>query len=94
MCDRTGNGDPDPGNFAEGANSVLCSVLLRGTGLDWTNKGDVWAKVAELRPAEPSITALPLERAHVLAQAMRRLMTVDARAHCTPASGALTGHDR
>ncbi|MGH2599504.1 MAG: thiopeptide-type bacteriocin biosynthesis protein [Dehalococcoidia bacterium] len=74
--------------------TVLCSVLLRGAGLDWYEQGDVWAKVAELRPNGPSTTALPPERARVLAQAMRRLMTVDARALCAPASGALTGQDR
>jgi protein-L-isoaspartate(D-aspartate) O-methyltransferase len=33
------------------ATVVLCSVMLRAAGLDWYEQGDVWAKVAGLRPA-------------------------------------------
>ena len=30
---------------------LLASVMMRGAGLDWFEQGDVWAKVAALRPA-------------------------------------------
>ncbi len=72
--------------------AMLCSVLLRGAGLDWYEQGDVWAKVAELRPAAPATAALPPERTHQLANALRQLMTVDAHALCDPAKGALSGY--
>jgi protein-L-isoaspartate(D-aspartate) O-methyltransferase len=57
---------------------LLFSTMLRAAGLDWFEQGDVWAKVAALRPAAHShrITA---ERAEELGQAVRRLMTVNAR---------------
>jgi protein-L-isoaspartate(D-aspartate) O-methyltransferase len=71
---------------------VLCSVLLRAAGLDWFEQGDVWAKVAELRPAE--LGPVPPERADELAAAMHRLMTVNTRALADPAAaGPLTGYD-
>ena len=63
--------------------------MMRGAGLDWFEQGDVWAKVAALRPASQSThhrsgppTWLP---------AMRKLMTVDARSLCRP-GGPLDGH--
>lgn len=74
--------------------AVLCSVLLRSAGLDWYEQGDVWAKVVELRPTEPPAPAIPPERADALSRAMRRLTTVDSHALCSPASGALTGHNQ
>ena len=54
---------------------LLCSVLMRGAGLDWYEQGDTWAKIADLRPS-PSL-AVP-EQAAELARAINRLMTVDA----------------
>lgn len=61
---------------------MLCSALLRGAGLDWYEQGDVWAKVAGLRPASPS--ALVPARIDALAYAMRVLMTTDPRALSGP----------
>ncbi|WP_239405487.1 thiopeptide-type bacteriocin biosynthesis protein [Frankia sp. Cj3] len=61
-------------------------------GLDSYEEGDAWAKVADLRPAE--LDAVAPKRAVRLAQAMHRLMTVDARPLCDPAKGGpLTGYD-
>ncbi|MFJ2259528.1 methyltransferase, FxLD system [Streptomyces sp. NPDC087844] len=54
---------------------LLASVMMRGAGLDWFEQGDVWAKVAALRPATHPPSA---ERATELAPAMRKLMTADA----------------
>ncbi|MEV4210165.1 methyltransferase, FxLD system [Micromonospora sp. NPDC049662] len=61
---------------------VLCSVLMRGAGLDWYEQGDVWAKVAEHRPA----AALPDQAAAVLGRAVKRLMTADVRSLARPNS--------
>jgi protein-L-isoaspartate(D-aspartate) O-methyltransferase len=71
---------------------LLCSVLLRAAGLDWYEQGDVWGKVAELRPAAPG-TVTP-GRAAGLAPAIHRLMTVHARPLCVPGrDGPLAGYD-
>lgn len=61
---------------------LLFSVLMRAAVQDWYEQGDVWAKVAELRPAERA--APPTER---LKTAVRRLMTVDA----SPTSALVNG---
>lgn len=61
---------------------LLFSVLMRAAGQDWYEQGDVWAKVAELRPAGG--TAPPAER---LQTAVCRLMTVDA----SPTSALVAG---
>jgi len=68
---------------------LLCSAMMRAAGLDWYEQGDVWAKVAELRPA-----ADPLHRepAATMVPAIRRLMTVSARPLCK-SSYSLDGHD-
>ncbi|EPD56527.1 methyltransferase, FxLD system [Streptomyces sp. HGB0020] len=58
---------------------LLASALMRGAGLDWFEQGDVWAKVAALRPAT---NPPPPERAAELAPPMRKLMTADAHSLC------------
>jgi protein-L-isoaspartate(D-aspartate) O-methyltransferase len=68
---------------------LLVSAMMRGAGLDWFEQGDVWAKVAALRPATDP---LPPERAAELARAMRKLMTAEAHDLCHP-GGPLHGHD-
>ncbi|MFI6287403.1 methyltransferase, FxLD system [Streptomyces sp. NPDC051018] len=68
---------------------LLMSAMMRGAGLDWFEQGDVWAKVAALRPATDP---LPIKRAAALAPAVRKLMTADARSLCHP-GGPLHGHD-
>ncbi|MFI6806418.1 methyltransferase, FxLD system [Streptomyces luteogriseus] len=68
---------------------LLTSVMMRGAGLDWFEQGDVWAKVAALRPAT---APQPPERAAALAPAMRKLMTADAHSLCRP-DGPLHAHE-
>ncbi|MFD9441025.1 methyltransferase, FxLD system [Streptomyces sp. NPDC060006] len=68
---------------------LLASVMMRGAGLDWFEQGDVWAKVAALRPAT---NPPPAERATELAPAMRKLMTADAHSLCRP-GGPLHAHE-
>ncbi|KIE27740.1 protein-L-isoaspartate O-methyltransferase [Streptomyces sp. MUSC 125] len=68
---------------------LLASVMMRGAGLDWFEQGDVWAKVAALRPA---IAPQAPERAAELAPAMRKLMTADDHSLCRP-GGPLHPHE-
>ncbi|MFE9926198.1 methyltransferase, FxLD system [Streptomyces sp. NPDC005774] len=68
---------------------LLTSAMMRGAGLDWFEQGDVWAKVAALRPtASPP----PPERAAELASAIRKLMTADVRGLCRQ-GGPMPAHD-
>ncbi|MFD5310102.1 methyltransferase, FxLD system [Streptomyces ardesiacus] len=68
---------------------LLASAMMRGAGLDWFEQGDVWAKVAALRP----VTNPPHpERAAELISSMQKLMTADARSLCRP-NGPLHRHD-
>ncbi|MFD3823154.1 methyltransferase, FxLD system [Streptomyces sp. NPDC058625] len=68
---------------------LLASVMMRGAGLDWFEQGDVWAKVAALRPAT---APQPPERAVELSPVMRKLMTADAHSLCRP-DGPLHAHE-
>ncbi|MFI2652514.1 methyltransferase, FxLD system [Micromonospora fulviviridis] len=63
---------------------LRCSVLMRSAGLDWYEQGDVWAKVADLRPT----ATLPADSdaTAALVRAMNRLMTADIRSLIDPAS--------
>ena len=67
---------------------LLVSAMMRAAGLDWFEQGDVWAKVAALRPAT---TPPPLGRVAELAPSMRKLMTAEAHGLCCP-TGPLAGH--
>jgi thiopeptide-type bacteriocin biosynthesis protein len=62
---------------------LLCATLLRSAGQDWYEQGDIWHRVAQLRPLPPDT---PAGRLPELASSLRRLMTADTR----PA-GALVG---
>lgn len=57
---------------------LLFTRMLRAAELDWFEQGDVWAKVAELRPAAEAHRTTT-ERAEELGRAVRRLMTVNPR---------------
>ncbi|MCT2594495.1 methyltransferase, FxLD system [Streptomyces sp. N2-109] len=81
---------PGPGHLGRRETAVLLlSAMMRAAGLDWFEQGDVWAKVAELRPA--SAEPLTPEKATAHAPAMRKLMTTDAHSLCRP-DGPLDGH--
>ncbi|WP_261575476.1 methyltransferase, FxLD system [Frankia gtarii] len=71
------SGPDEPGLGRRELAVLLTSVLLRGAGLDWYEQGDVWARVAQHRPADAT-TALSAERRRALTSAVHRLMTVDA----------------
>ncbi|MGH4019184.1 MAG: thiopeptide-type bacteriocin biosynthesis protein [Pseudonocardiaceae bacterium] len=64
---------------------LLCSALLRGAGQDFYEQGDVWHRVAQLRPPPPEV---PTEGPKEMTSGLRLLMTADL--HPT---GALFGPD-
>ncbi|MCZ9343977.1 thiopeptide-type bacteriocin biosynthesis protein, partial [Streptomyces sp. TRM76130] len=64
---------------------LLLSSLMRAANLDWFEQGDVWAKVAALRPG----TGMPASTR--LTSAMQTLMTTEARSLCRE-RGPLDGH--
>ncbi|MFD9869062.1 methyltransferase, FxLD system [Streptomyces niveus] len=80
---------PGPGRLGRRETAVLLmSSLMRAANLDWFEQGDVWAKVAALRPdtGEPAP-----EQAAALVPPMRKLMSAEARSLCRT-GGALDGH--
>jgi thiopeptide-type bacteriocin biosynthesis protein len=63
---------------------LLCSALLRGSGQDWYEQGDVWARVAAHQTPLPA--DVPPDRLHHLQTQLRQLMTTDT----SPGSPLLT----
>ncbi|MEO7195866.1 MAG: thiopeptide-type bacteriocin biosynthesis protein [Pseudonocardiaceae bacterium] len=64
---------------------LLCSALLRGGGQDYYEQGDVWHRVAQLRPLPPEV---PTEQLREMTNSLRLLINADLH----PA-GALFGPD-
>lgn len=54
---------------------LLCRNLLQGARQDWYEQGDVWARVADMRPAPPTAAGKRVDGLH---DQLRRLMTVNA----------------
>ncbi|WP_433259802.1 thiopeptide-type bacteriocin biosynthesis protein (plasmid) [Streptosporangium sp. CA-135522] len=53
---------------------LLCTALMRTAGLDWFERGDVWAKVVALRPAKQDALA---EQWEPFQAAVERLLVSD-----------------
>lgn len=53
---------------------LLCSTLFHAAGQDWYEHGDIWHRVARLRPLPPDT---PSDRWRDLATALQRLMITD-----------------
>jgi thiopeptide-type bacteriocin biosynthesis protein len=53
---------------------LLCSALFRSCSQDWYEQGDIWDRVARMRPLPAGI---PTDRLPAMAQDLRRLLTVD-----------------
>ncbi|MBO2460351.1 methyltransferase, FxLD system [Actinomadura violacea] len=62
---------------------LLCSAMFRAAGLDFYEQGDVWMKVAELRPVDSAV--LDPGRVSALRHSMRLLMTAEPRGLRLPA---------
>ncbi|GGX50715.1 methyltransferase, FxLD system [Streptomyces noursei] len=83
------NYQPGPENLGRRETAVLLmSSLMRAANLDWFEQGDVWAKVAALRPGTEELAP---ERPAALVAAMRTLTTTEAHSLCG-AGGPLDGH--
>ena len=71
----------DPASPAEGIigrrelSVVLCSALFRRAGQEWHEQGDVWHRVAQMRPLPPK---MPTDRLSDMAADLQRLLAVDA----------------
>jgi len=63
---------------------LLCSLLMRSAGQEWSEQGDVWHQVSQFRPL-PADT--PPQRLRDMQPTLRRLMSVDAGSTST-----LMGH--
>jgi thiopeptide-type bacteriocin biosynthesis protein len=55
---------------------LLCTTLFRGAGQEWFEAGDVWHRVALLRPLPSGV---PTDRLTELAEGVRELLTYDVR---------------
>jgi thiopeptide-type bacteriocin biosynthesis protein len=53
---------------------LVCTALLRGAGQDWHEQGDVWHRVAQMRPLPADV---PPQRLPDLADKMRTLLALD-----------------
>jgi len=71
---RTVQHSPAPALGQRETTVLLFSALLRAAGQDRYEQGDVWAKVADLRPTAHAVVT---EQSDKLAQAIQRLMTVN-----------------
>ncbi|MEQ4717942.1 thiopeptide-type bacteriocin biosynthesis protein [Nonomuraea sp. B19D2] len=60
---------------------VLINALLRAAGLDWFERGDVFARVAQMRPAPSDADAARVEK---LAANVRTLLAIPAQADSEP----------
>jgi thiopeptide-type bacteriocin biosynthesis protein len=54
---------------------MLCGSMFRAAGQDWYEQGDIWHRVAQLRPLP---TGIPTDRLPDLADDLRRLLTLDS----------------
>ena len=76
---------PEPTIGRRELSVLLCSILFRAAGQEWFECGDIWHRVARLRPT-PADT--PTDRLTELTDSLRKLLAYDA--HPT---GALFGTD-
>jgi thiopeptide-type bacteriocin biosynthesis protein len=78
--------DPDSVGHRRETSILLITLMLREAGLDWYEQGDVWARVAEHRPAP---TAHDAAARHRLEQQINTLMRASVRIPAMRPSGAL-----
>lgn len=72
---------------------LLCTALLRGTGLEWYEQGDAWHRVTRERPLPPNVTAAQLAG---LTECTAPLLTADTThgSALLDASGPLAGTEQ
>ncbi|MFI5756524.1 thiopeptide-type bacteriocin biosynthesis protein [Streptomyces sp. NPDC051569] len=74
-----GNGQLD----AKATSLIITSILLRAAGQEWSEQGDVWARVEAKRLLPEDIAA---ERVSAMTGAMYRLLAIDTAPALTPGS--------
>ncbi|MBT2489124.1 methyltransferase, FxLD system [Streptomyces sp. ISL-96] len=80
---------PGPDHLGRKETAVLlASAMMRGAGLDWFEQGDVWAKVAALRPVTSALSPVRVDE---LTPFVRKLMSADAYG-LSLRDGPLHGH--
>jgi thiopeptide-type bacteriocin biosynthesis protein len=55
---------------------LLCTTLFRAAGQEWFECGDIWHRVAQLRPSSPDV---PADRLAELTESLHGLLSRDAR---------------
>lgn len=74
-----------PGLGRRETSILLCTALFRSAGLEWYEQGDVWDRVARMRPLPADVTAENLAQ---MGDGLRRLLALDIRP-LTAAGGAM-----
>ncbi|MDX3777506.1 thiopeptide-type bacteriocin biosynthesis protein [Streptomyces sp. NPDC008313] len=69
--------DGDGGGLldAKATSLLLISLFLRAAGQEWSEQGDIWARVEVARPLPVDI---PLDRVTAMTPVLHRLLTIDA----------------
>lgn len=65
---------------------LVISLFLRAAGQEWSEQGDVWARVAAARPLPEDV---PTERVTAMTGSLRTLLTIDTAAASLAASTPL-----
>jgi thiopeptide-type bacteriocin biosynthesis protein len=84
ILDYLGREIGDPDDKRRELSVLLCSSLLRSAGLEPFERGDVWARVADVRPSATGSPSKPLPS---IAGALKRLMKVDTSPTSTLVNG-------
>lgn len=66
---------------AKATSLLIISRFLRAAGLEWSEQGDVWARVEANRPLPEDI---PVERVTAMTATLRKLLLIDARPVLVP----------
>ncbi|WP_328967528.1 thiopeptide-type bacteriocin biosynthesis protein [Streptomyces sp. NBC_00239] len=65
-----------PGLGRREMSMLLCTALFRSAGLDWYEQGDVWDRVARMRPLPEDISP---DHLNGMGGGLRRLLSLDTR---------------
>ncbi|WP_063769865.1 thiopeptide-type bacteriocin biosynthesis protein [Streptomyces scabiei] len=60
---------------AKATSFLIISLFLRSAGQEWSEQGDVWARVAAARPLPGDV---PVDRVTAMTPVLNRLLTIDA----------------